>query len=129
MASSSTRAKVARELKKGGIVMLPGKPEIRITNIVATVKLNGNVDLLAFYESERRMRGRVIYEPEQFPAIIYRMENPRVVFLIFSSGKLVCTGATKEEDVYEAAKIIQRRLEERGFITKEDGTSTRFFRH
>ena len=114
--------KVARELKKGGIVMAPEEPEIQVTNIVASVILDGSVDLLTLYESDRRGRGRLIYEPEQFPAIIYRMENPRVVFLIFSSGKLVCTGATKEEDVYEAAEKIRRRLKEGGFITKEGGT-------
>lgn len=46
------------------------------------------------------MGGRLVYEPEQFPAAMYRMESPRVVFLMFSTGKIVCVGAKKEEDVY-----------------------------
>ena len=37
--------------------------------------------------------GHAMYEPEQFPGLIYRMEEPKVVILLFASGKLVCTGA------------------------------------
>ena len=37
--------------------------------------------------------GKTMYEPEQFPGLIYRMEEPKVVILLFASGKLVCTGA------------------------------------
>ena len=53
-----------------------------------------------------------MYEPEQFPAAIYRMKSPRVVFLLFSTGKIVCVGAKKEKDIYEAVENLRRRLEE-----------------
>lgn len=33
------------------------------------------------------------YEPELFPGLIYRMKEPKVVLLIFVSGKVVLTGA------------------------------------
>jgi transcription initiation factor TFIID TATA-box-binding protein len=42
------------------------------------------------------------YEPELFPGLIYRLVNPRVVFLIFVSGKIVITGAKKEIDLAHA---------------------------
>ena len=42
------------------------------------------------------------YEPELFPGLIYRLVNPRVVFLIFVSGKVVITGAKKESDLSNA---------------------------
>lgn len=42
------------------------------------------------------------YEPELFPGLIYRLVNPRVVFLIFVSGKVVITGAKKESDLSSA---------------------------
>ncbi len=42
------------------------------------------------------------YDPELFPGLIYRMLKPKVTFLIFGSGKLVITGALKEEDIFEA---------------------------
>jgi len=58
----------------------------------------------------------VMYEPEQFPGAVYRMDEPKVVFLIFSAGKLVCVGAKKEEQVYEAVDKIQALLEEKELI-------------
>ncbi|MFQ6081545.1 MAG: TATA-box-binding protein [Candidatus Bathyarchaeia archaeon] len=111
--------KLVKVLKKGGILII-GKPEIKIVNVVATVKLGGSVDLLELYESERGMRGRIVYEPEQFPGLIYRMEGPRAVFLIFSSGKLVCTGAKKEEDVHRAAIKLHQKLEQKNLIHHEE---------
>ena len=53
-----------------------------------------------------------MYEPEQFPGLIYRMDEPRVVLLIFSSGKMVVTGAKREEEIYEVVKKIYHKLDE-----------------
>jgi len=110
--------KLVKVLKEGGILIMD-KPEIKIVNVVATVNLGGSVDLLELYESERDMRGSIVYEPEQFPGLIYRMEDPRAVFLIFSSGKLVCTGARKEEDVHQAVIKLHRKLEDKNLIRHE----------
>jgi transcription initiation factor TFIID TATA-box-binding protein len=111
--------KLVKVLKEGGILIV-GKPEMKIVNVVATVNLGGSVDLLELYESERGMRGKIVYEPEQFPGLIYRMEGPRVVFLIFSSGKLVCTGARREEDVHQAVMELHRKLEQKNLIHHEE---------
>ncbi|HID17821.1 TPA: TATA-box-binding protein, partial [Candidatus Bathyarchaeota archaeon] len=62
------------------------------------------------------MLERTMYEPEQFPGLIYRMDEPQVVMLLFASGKLVCTGAKKESDVTEAVYKLQQTLEEKGLI-------------
>jgi len=110
--------KLVGVLREGGILIV-GKPEIKVVNVVATVNLGGSVDLLELYESERGMRGKIVYEPEQFPGLIYRMEGPRAVFLIFSSGKLVCTGARKEEDVHQAVMELHRKLEQKNLIHHE----------
>ncbi|UCC59196.1 MAG: TATA-box-binding protein [Candidatus Bathyarchaeum sp.] len=106
--------KVVRELKKSGIIIL-GKPEIKIVNMVASANLSGLIDLdgCAF------TLGRTMYEPEQFPGLIYRVDEPNVVILLFATGKLVCTGATKEEDVYEAVGNLHKRLEEKELISYE----------
>jgi len=104
--------KVARQLKKAGII-ITGNLEIKIQNIVASGSLGGPVDLEGLCE-RARVGGSLMYEPEQFPGAIYRMENPHVVFLIFSTGKIVCVGAKKEEEVYEALEKLRRRLEEMG---------------
>ena len=103
--------KVVRELKKSGII-ITGKPEIRVVNIVASANLLGRIEL----EDCAYSLGKTMYEPEQFPGLIYRMDEPKVVILLFASGKLVCTGATKEEDVYRAVAKLHEQLEELDLI-------------
>jgi transcription initiation factor TFIID TATA-box-binding protein len=107
--------KVIRELKKGGIIII-GKPELKIQNIVASAALGGLIDL----EKSAYDLGRTMYEPEQFPGLIYRMGVPKVVILLFASGKLVCTGAKQEEDVYEAVSKLHQKLEDEELIYYED---------
>mgnify|MGYP000742918445 CR=1 FL=1 len=106
--------KVIKELKKSGIVIV-GKPELKIQNIVASANLGGIVDL----ERSAYVLGKTMYEPEQFPGLIYRMDDPKVVILLFASGKLVCTGAKKEEDVYKAVENLQKKLEKENLIYYE----------
>ncbi len=60
-----------------------------------------------------------MYEPEQFPGLIYRMEEPKVVILLFASGKLVCTGAKQEGDVYVAVDRLHVLLEDKALIFYE----------
>jgi transcription initiation factor TFIID TATA-box-binding protein len=99
--------KVVRELKNNGIIIL-GKPEIVIQNIVATANLHGKVDL----EAAADIMENVMYEPEQFPGLIYRMGDPKVVILIFASGKLVCTGGKSAEMVDVAVVKLHGILED-----------------
>jgi transcription initiation factor TFIID TATA-box-binding protein len=103
--------KVVGELKKKAIVTT-SQLDITIQNIVSSVTLGGVVDLeKTTYSLEKTM-----YEPEQFPGLIYRMDDPKVVILIFASGKLVCTGAKKEEDIPRAVAKLQKLLEEKDLI-------------
>jgi transcription initiation factor TFIID TATA-box-binding protein len=53
-----------------------------------------------------------MYEPEQFPGLIYRMQDPKTVLLLFASGKLVCTGAKSEEMVHESVSNIYEVLQD-----------------
>ncbi len=99
--------KVVGELKDKGIFIL-GKPETVIQNIVATANVHGNVDL----EAAADILDNVMYEPEQFPGLIYRMADPKVVILIFASGKLVCTGGKSAEMVDVAVAKLHGILEE-----------------
>ena len=99
--------RVVQELKNNGMVIV-GKPSIQIQNIVASASLGGKIDL----ERAAYSLGRTMYEPEQFPGLIYRMDDPKVVILLFASGKLVCTGAKKEEEVYRAVNMLHEKLEE-----------------
>ena len=106
LARSAIR-KVVKELKNNGIIIL-GKPVIMIQNIVASANLHGKIDL----EMAADIMDNVMYEPEQFPGLIYRMAEPKVVILIFASGKLVCTGGKSAEMVDVAVAKLHGILEE-----------------
>ena len=105
---------VVKELKKSGIIII-SKPDLKVVNIVASASLGGRIDL----EQAVTTLGKTMYEPEQFPGLIYRMDEPKVVILIFASGNLVCTGAKKEQDVYDAVHKLHGSLEEQNLIFYE----------
>jgi len=103
-----------RELDEGGILII-NRPKIEVQNIVASASLYGRIDL----EKATYVLGRTMYEPEQFPGLIYRMEDPRVVILIFASGKLVYTGAKKELDVYKSINTLHNKVKTDELISYE----------
>ncbi len=97
---------VVQKLRKGGI-KVENEAVIEIQNIVASASLGGRVKL----EEAALNLPRSMYEPEQFPGLIHRMLEPKTVILLFASGKLVCTGAKKEEEVYKAVNNLHVTLE------------------
>ncbi len=90
------------------------KPEVNIQNIVASVDLHVKLNLLEL--SLALGLENIEYEPEIFPGMVYRLDEPKVVFLFFGSGKIVCTGAKKKEDVEKAVDVITEELGKRGFL-------------
>ena len=86
----------------------PKNYNTQVENIVASAKLESRVSLdkIAFQLEDAE------YEPEQFPGLVLRMKNPKVTFLVFSSGKIICTGARKIEDVEYAVAKISKRLKD-----------------
>ena len=106
--------KVVQELKGNGI-LISGKVEIQVQNIVASASLGGRIDL----EKSAFTLTKTMYEPEQFPGLIYRMAEPKVVILLFASGKLVCTGAKREEQVFTAVNKLHQNLEDEQLIYYE----------
>jgi len=107
--------KVVEELAKAGIIIIVSKPDWKVVNIVASASLGGKVDLEKTVSTLRK----TIYEPEQFPGLICRMDEPKVVILVFASGSLVVTGATKEQDVHDAVHKLHGILEEQNLIFYE----------
>jgi transcription initiation factor TFIID TATA-box-binding protein len=93
---------------------VPRNFKVQVENIVASAKLdaNLNLDTIAFNLDNSE------YEPEQFPGLVYRMEDPKVAFLLFGSGKIVCTGARSIQDVNIAVKKVSKKLKEIGAIIK-----------
>ena len=102
---------VVQKLRKGGI-KVKKEAVVTIQNIVSSINLGGRVHL----EKAARTLPRSMYEPEQFPGLIHRMLNPKTVILVFSSGKLVCTGAKTERDVYKSVNNLHSLLEEKDLM-------------
>lgn len=107
--------RVADELKAHGIVIM-GKPEARIENIVASGDLGGIMSL----EDVAARLTKTMYEPEQFPGLVYRMEEPNVVILIFASGKLVIAGAKREAELWLAAEKLKETLDKNELISYDE---------
>lgn len=105
---------LVNRLKEEKILIL-GKPAISVKNVIASAKLPGNVDL----EKASGVLDKAIYEPDQFPALILRMENPKVSLLLFASGSVVCAGAKGEREARLAVKLFKRRLEELGLLNRQ----------
>lgn len=82
--------------------------EAQIVNIVADADLGEVLNLNAI--AIGLGLERIEYEPEQFPGLVYRLEEPKVVILLFSSGKLVITGATDRQTIRTAVETVVMRL-------------------
>ena len=95
--------KFASTIKKLGNPVTMKSEDFKVSNVVASVDVQFAIKLEGLaYEHGSSAN----YEPELFPGLIYRMQVPKVVLLIFVSGKVVMTGAKKVEDVLKAFKII-----------------------
>jgi len=112
---------VSALIRRGGHKIHPHQ-RIQIQNIVATSDLGSEVNL----NSVAITLGleRVEYEPEQFPGMIYRLKEPRVVVLLFGSGKLVCTGARRPSDVLLAVQKITTELQDSDLLPRARGPAT-----
>ena len=102
---------VVQKLRKEGI-KIKKDAVVTVQNIVSSINLRGKISL----EKAARSLPRSMYEPEQFPGLIHRMIDPKTVLLVFASGKLVCTGAKTETDVYRSVNNLHSLLEEKGLM-------------
>ena len=79
---------------------------ITIENIIASTSHEDKLNLDAISESIEKVE----YEPEKFPGLVHKMENPSVVLLLFSSGKIVCTGGKSIKDASDAIDAFKDKL-------------------
>jgi transcription initiation factor TFIID TATA-box-binding protein len=106
-------SKVVKKIEAAGIVVKT-TPKIEVQNIVASSDLGAKINLNSIAISVGLEK--VEYEPEQFPGLVYRLDSPKVVVLLFGSGKLVCTGARRPEDVEIAVDKITQELRGAGLL-------------
>ena len=105
--------KVVDELR---VLDMPVKdePDIVIQNIVATTNLESTLNLIQIAMSLGFEN--VEYEPEAFPGLVYRMDDPKVVLLLFGSGKMVCVGAREVNNIKDAVRNIKEELSTAGLM-------------
>lgn len=106
--------KVVKIVEKTG-TKVPRGYKVQVENIVASAKLEGkiNLDKIAYNLENSE------YEPEQFPGLVYRMTEPKVAFLLFGSGKVVCTGGRTIKDVNIAVEKVYKKLKSIKAVIKE----------
>lgn len=104
---------ILKSLKAAGVNTLD-VPKVAVTNIVCSydigkfINLNRVVATLSLEAIE--------YEPEQFPGLVYRIKDPKIVALLFSSGKIILTGGKNLDDVRRGLDFLEERL---GSILKD----------
>jgi len=86
--------------------------DVRIQNVVATASLDQKIDLLAIMKVFRNVE----YRPKKFPGLVFRMKRPKTATLIFSTGKMVCTGAKSDKLARSAIRKVVKELKNNGII-------------
>ncbi len=89
-------------------VKVTKRPRVNVQNIVASGSIGMVLDLnmlsLRLENTE--------YEPEQFPGLVYKLDELNATFLLFSNGKLVCTGTKNRQQLDSAMKQLLKNLKE-----------------
>ncbi|MDR3102622.1 MAG: TATA-box-binding protein [Methanocalculaceae archaeon] len=99
---------ILKSLKEAGVKILDA-PKVAVTNIVCSydigkfINLNRVVAALSLEAIE--------YEPEQFPGLVYRIKDPKIVALLFSSGKIILTGGKNLDAVRKGLDFLEKHLE------------------
>jgi transcription initiation factor TFIID TATA-box-binding protein len=98
---------VIKTLKKIN-VKITDKPKITVQNIVAS----GNIDMALNLNFLALELENTEYEPEQFPGLVYKLVEPNATFLLFSNGKLVCTGTKNNQQLTDSMEQLIRTLKQ-----------------
>ncbi len=98
---------VIESLKKVGVKPLK-EPRVAITNMVCSYNLGKYININKL--SVTLNLENIEYEPEQFPGLVYRIKDPRIVVLIFSSGKIILTGGRNLADVKKGLDFLEDKL-------------------
>ena len=98
--------------------MTQTKALISIENVVASASVNQRIDL----NQITRTFADVEYHPDQFPGLVFRLKFPKTATLIFSSGKMVCTGSKSSEEALKAVKSVVQKLRKGGIDVRNEPT-------
>jgi transcription initiation factor TFIID TATA-box-binding protein len=80
--------------------------DLKVQNIVATASLGKEVSLTKLARSQSNTE----YNPEQFPGLVYKLVEPTATFLLFSNGKLVCTGTKNKQQLDDSMEQLNKNI-------------------
>ena len=100
--------------------MATTKPIIDIVNVVASATIDQKLDL----NDITKKFPDVEYHPEQFPGAVFRLKSPKTATLLFTSGKMVCTGSKSEEMAVKAVNTVVQKLRKGGIKIKKNAVVT-----
>ncbi|MDO9326217.1 MAG: TATA-box-binding protein [Methanoregula sp.] len=101
-------AVIIKALNDAGIATLK-VPKVAVTNMVCSYDLGKYINLNKIVVTLNVEN--IEYEPEQFPGLVYRIKDPKIVVLIFSSGKIILTGGRTLEDIRKGLGVLEQKLE------------------
>ena len=101
--------KVLTSLKESGVKLLK-KPEVAVTNIVCSYDIGKFINLNRIVA--KLSLEAIEYEPEQFPGLVYRIKEPKIVALLFSSGKIILTGGKNLTDVKKGLDVLEASIKD-----------------
>jgi transcription initiation factor TFIID TATA-box-binding protein len=99
---------IVRSLKEAGVETYE-KPRVVVTNIVCSYDIGKYINLNRVVITLNLEN--IEYEPEQFPGLVYRIHDPKIVALLFSSGKIILTGGKTIEDIKRGLDLLEQKLE------------------
>jgi len=96
-----------QKMKEAGVLCYD-KPAVAVTNMVCSYDTGNKINLVKVVMSLRLES--IEYEPEVFPGLVYRIPDPKIVALLFSSGKLILTGGKNMEDVEKGLAFLEQKI-------------------
>lgn len=93
---------------------------IQIENVVASTDIGQEFDLASLAQDIPAAS----YEPDQFPGLVYRTQDPKAASLLFRSGKVVTTGAESEAAIYDVLRQLFEELADLGIDVPDDPDPT-----
>jgi len=98
---------LTQKMKEVGITCYD-EPKVAVTNMVCSYDMGSKINLNKVVMS--LSLESIEYEPEQFPGLVYRIPDPKIVALIFSSGKIILTGGKNIEDIKKGLLFLEQKL-------------------
>jgi len=101
-------ALIIASLKEAGVETYD-EPQVAITNIVCSYDIGKYINLNKVVITLNLEN--IEYEPEQFPGLVYRIADPKIVALLFSSGKIILTGGKTLDDIKRGLDFLEHKLD------------------